>query len=172
MTRRGIGIGAVLVAVAVITFVVFWTWALFFASKEAVNKIDDRAWADRARGICESANAERDELADFRRIDPDDLELLRERGDLIDASTDIVERMLDDVTAVAPTDAKGQAIVPDWEAEYRIYIDNRRDFADEVRAGSNALFREADRGGIPVSERLATFAGDNEMSACSPPRDL
>lgn len=171
-TRRRLGIGGVLVVIASITFVVFWTWALFFASKEAINKIDDREWADRARQICESANADREALADFRRIDPADMALLRERGDLIDTSTDVVETMLDDVMAVAPTDDKGLDIVPEWESEYRTYIQNRRDYADLVRSGSNELFREAERGGIPISERLSTFAADNEMPDCSPPRDL
>ena len=26
-------------------FATFWIWALFFASKEAVNRVDDRDWA-------------------------------------------------------------------------------------------------------------------------------
>ena len=37
-------------------FAVFWIWALFFASKESINRIDDRAWAERAQGICEEAD--------------------------------------------------------------------------------------------------------------------
>ena len=42
-----------------------------------------------------------------------------------------------------PTDEKGRAIVPDWEADYRTYLQNRRDFADELRGGENVPFREA-----------------------------
>ena len=41
-------VGRLLFGLAMIGFVAFWVWALFFASKEAVNKIDDRAWAARA----------------------------------------------------------------------------------------------------------------------------
>ena len=41
-----------LLVVGVVGFVAFWMWALFFASKEAVNRIDDRAWAERAEAIC------------------------------------------------------------------------------------------------------------------------
>jgi hypothetical protein len=169
--RRPTPLGVVL-GLIVVGFAAFWIWALFFASKEAINRIEDRNWAARAEVICERATAERELLADYRRIDPEDPGLLRERADIIDRSTDIVESMLADVTAVPPTDAKGRDIVPQWEAEYRIYIENRRDFAAIVREGSYEPFREAKTNGIPISERLETFAVHNEMPACAPPRDL
>lgn len=160
----------------VIVFVVFWTYALFFSSKEAVNRIDDRGWAARADGICQVANEERIELSDYRVIvDAGDATaaLMAERADIVDRATDIIERMLNDVVSVTPTDEKGQAIVPLWEDEYRLYIGARRDFSDELRStGENVPFYEPEVSSLPVSERLETFAGDNEMSACAPPRDL
>lgn len=165
-------VGRAAVLVGAVAFVAFWTWALFFASKEAVNRIEDRAWAARAEDICATANAEREQLADFRRIDPDDPAMLRERGDLIDRATDLVEGMLDDVTAVTPDDEKGRAIVPDWEADYRTYIEDRRRYAELTRDGADEPFREARAGSIPITERIARFAGDNEMPSCAPPRDL
>jgi hypothetical protein len=156
-----------------VVFAAFWTWALFFASKDAVNKIGDRGWAERAEAICAEANAARAELADFTRIDQPTPELISRRAGIVDASTDVIERMLDDVVAVAPTDAKGAAIVPKWEAEYRTYIGDRRRYADELRAsGENLAFYETAADGLPVTERLETFAGDNDMPACAPPRDL
>ena len=167
----------VVLAVVIAGFVVFWTWALFFASKEAVNKIDDRAWAARAEAICTEANAARLELSDDRSIvdvaDEEVAALVRERAEIVDRATDIVERMLDDVVAVEPADAKGRAIVPEWEADYRSYIEGRRAYASDLRAtGENLPFYEPGADGIPISERIATFAGDNEMPSCSPPRDL
>ena len=161
----------VLIAVVVL-FAAFWIWALFFASKESVNKIGDRAWATRAQGICEAAKAERMQLADLRRVDEEDRAMLAERGDIVDRATDIVERMLDDVTAVQPSDPKGQAIVPDWARDYRTYIEDRREFADDLRAGMNEPFAETAVDGIPISEKLTVFAGDNRMPDCGPPVDL
>ena len=172
MRSRGHVLSRLAIGLALVVFVAFWTWALFFASKEAINKIGDRDWAARAEAICQSANEARAELADFRRVDPDDAEMLRERADIVDRATDIVERMVDDVVAVEPADDKGRAIVPDWEADYRIYLENRRDFADELRNGDNVPFREAESQGVPISERISTFAGDNEMESCAPPRDV
>jgi hypothetical protein len=159
-------------AAVVIVFAAFWVWALFFASKEAVNKIGDRQWAERAEGICTSAEAEREELIDERVLDADDPAMLAERAAIVDRATDIVEGMLDDVVAVAPSDPKGADIVPQWEADYRSYIDNRRAFADRLRDGENAPFTEAAVDGIPISEKLEQFAGDNEMPSCAPPHDL
>jgi hypothetical protein len=173
-SRPGPGrpVGRVLGVAGLLLFVGFWTWALFFASKEAVNKIGDREWAERAQQRCEQAADERAALADPRRVDPDDAAMMRERAGLVDRATDTLERMLDDLVAVTPADAKGQAIVPDWAADYRRYVADRRVFADRVRAGENVPFSETEVDGIPISERIATFAGDNEMPACAPPRDL
>lgn len=165
-------IGLVFIVLAFVVFVVFWVWALFFASKESINRIEDRAWTERSQQICAAANLERDELADFRRIDPDDLAMLRDRGDLIDSSTDVIESMLDDVTAVAPSDAKGAEIVPLWVSDYRTLVGNRRAYADLTRAGANEPFREAELEGVPISERITRFAIDNDMPGCVAPRDL
>jgi hypothetical protein len=163
----------VLLALVVTGFAVFWIWALFFASKEAVNRIDDTAWAERAEAICVDATEARLELTDLTRIDQPTAELIERRADIVDAATDILDEMLDDVVAATPTDEKGQAIVPMWEAEYRTYLDDRRAYADQLRAsGDNLAFYETDADGIPISERIATFAGDNDMPTCSPPIDL
>ena len=158
--------------VLIVLFAAFWTWALFFASKESVNRIDDRAWAERAEQICRAANEQRLELADFRLITDGGPELIRERAVIVERSTDIIVQMLDDVVAVDPTDQKGSQIVPLWEAEYRTYIEDRYRYADQLRAsGENLAFYET-ANGIPISERIETFAVDNEMPSCAPPRDL
>lgn len=161
-----------LITSAVLVLTVFWVWALFFASKEAINKIEDQAWTQEAEQICQEATERREALADFRRIDPNNADLLRERGDLIDQATDVLEEMLDAVMARPLTGEKGLAIVPMWEAEYRAFIANRRDFANEVRNGSNAVFRENEAEGTPISNRLRVFAADNQMPSCGAPRDL
>jgi hypothetical protein len=146
---------------------------LFFASKEAVNRIDDRAWAARAEQICQVADVERLELADFREMSEPTPALVRERADIVDRATDIIERMLDDLVAQPPADDKGRDLVPQWEADYRTYIEDRRTFTETLRdTGENVAFYETEAAGIPISEKIETFAGDNDMPTCAPPRDL
>lgn len=152
-------------------FAGFWIWALFFASKESVNKIGDRAWAERAEGICAAAEEQRLTLAAPDEFDPDDPDLLLAHARLIDRATDIVEQMLDDVVAVEPTDDKGIDIVPQWEADYRAFIGNRRDYTDRLRAGNTDPFTETAVDGIPISAKIEQFAGDNEMPSCAPPHE-
>ena len=109
LSRREVAVRSVL-SLLVFGFAAFWIWALFFASKEAVNRIDDRGWADRAEQICRVANDARLELSDYRTIDDGDIDLIRERADIIDRATDIIAAMLNDVVAVTPIDDKGNFI--------------------------------------------------------------
>lgn len=163
----------VLLTVMVAGFAAFWIWALFFASKQAVNRIDDRAWASRGEQICLEATELRLELADLRTIVNAGPEMIRERAAIIDNATEILDDMIDDLVAVAPTDLKGQEIVPLWEADYRIYLQDRRTFTEELRrTGENLPFYETKVRAIPISEKIATFAVDNEMPSCAPPYDL
>lgn len=149
-----------------------WVYALFFASKEAINKIGDEQWSQRAEVRCAQAKRERMALIDLRRIDEPGTGGLVQRASLVDSATDTIERMLDDLSSVLPDDAKGRAIVPQWLAEYRTYVEDRRLYAVALRAGNNAPFAETAFEGLPLSERLATFAGDNRMPSCAPPIDL
>lgn len=151
---------------------VLWTYVLFLAPREGVNRFEDRAWAAQAEAICLDAEEQRFLLADYRRLDSGGADLIVERADIIDQATDIIDDMVDSLAVDLPTDAKGQAIVPMWIEEYRTYIADRRRYADELRTtGENLPFYET-MSEVPISERLATFAADNEMPTCSPPFDL
>ncbi|MGA1260328.1 MAG: hypothetical protein ACO309_08980, partial [Ilumatobacteraceae bacterium] len=97
---------------------------------------------------------------------------LRQRADLVDRATDTLEAMIRSLKADQPADEKGRAIVPLWIAEYERYVDDRRSYAQRLRTGDNAPFSESTFEGLPLAERLATFAGDNRMPACAPPIDL
>lgn len=153
----------VLFPIGAVLFTAFWVWALFFASKEAVNKIEDRAWAERAEAICEPVEQQLRELETL--ADPS----LEVRADLVVRSTDLLAGMLDEIEAVEPSDEKGQAIVPDWIADWRTLLQDRYNYAERLRNGQDGPFTETAVRGVPITERIETFAGDNEMSSCAPP---
>jgi hypothetical protein len=154
----------VLLAVGLVAFATFWIWALFFASKEAVNKIGDDAWAARAESICADYDPQIRAVA--TRADAD----LTVRADLVVESTDLLSAMLDEIVAVEPSDPKGRGIVPDWEDDYRTLLQDRYRYAEQLRSGQNVPFTETAVNGVPITERIETFAGDNEMPTCAPPR--
>jgi hypothetical protein len=162
----------VLLTVICLGFAAFWIYALFFASKESVNRVDDEAWAARAETICTAAQTERQGLIDLRPVDESEPALLVEKAAIVDRATDILDAMIDDLEASPPTDPKGAEIVPLWIADYRTYLDDRRAYSDRLRHGELGPFRETPIDGIPISEKLETFAGDNEMGSCAPPSDL
>lgn len=153
-----------LIAIGMILFAAFWIWALFFASKEAINKIDDRAWAERAETICAPVKVELRELDLLASPD------LLVRADLVTRSTDLLSAMLDEIVAVTPTDEKGRAIVPEWEGDYRTLLADRYAYAAQLRSGTDGPFTETAVDGLPITERIETFSGDNEMPSCAPPR--
>ncbi|HEX6660079.1 MAG TPA: hypothetical protein VF065_18440, partial [Ilumatobacter sp.] len=86
-------VARIALVVGLVCFAAFWTWALFFASKEPINRIGDRAWAARAEAICVTAERQRLALADFRTMEDADAALVNERAGIVDRATDILERM-------------------------------------------------------------------------------
>jgi hypothetical protein len=149
-----------------------WIYALFFASKEVVNEISDRSWTKWAQEICQGAVKERIALADFRPINTAGIDALKERAEIVDLATDTLDRMIAEIEQKQPSDAKGKAIIPLWITDYRSYIADRRSYANQLREGTNVPFGETLLMGIPLSEKLSTFAADNFMTACKPPMDL
>ena len=162
--RGGITPFKVLFPIGVVLFVGFWTWALFFASKTAVNKIEDTAWTERAEEICAPVKAE---LRSMELLANPSLSV---RADLVTESTDLLAAMLNDIEAVQPDDPKGQAIVPDWIADWRTLVQDRYNYAERLRAGQDVPFTESAVRSVPITERIETFAGDNAMPSCAPPR--
>ncbi|MFY8158473.1 MAG: hypothetical protein ACOVLJ_03440 [Ilumatobacteraceae bacterium] len=160
------------IGISIASLVAMWIYAFGFASKESVNKIDDEAWTQRAEGICKQAMQERLALADLRQISDAGVNALSERADLVDKATDTLEEAITEISEVSPSDAKGRAIVPLWIADYKQLIKDRRDYAALLRTGVNEPFSESTFEGLPISEKISTFAADNRMTSCKIPMDL
>jgi hypothetical protein len=160
------------IGLSITGLVAMWIYAFGFASKESVNKIDDQVWTQRAEDICKQAMTERLALADLRQISDAGVNALSDRSDLVDKATDTLEGAIASISEVSPTDAKGKAIVPLWIADYKQLIKDRRDYAALLRTGVNEPFSESMFEGLPISEKISTFAADNRMTSCKVPMDL
>jgi len=149
-----------------------WIYAFVFSPREAVNRIADKEWQQRAEEICSQANDERGKLADYRLISSAGKDALSQRADIVEEATTILARMVDEIALVSPGDAKGQALVPLWIADYRTYLNDRLDYVAQLRSGQNEPFSETMTEGLPLSEKISTFAADNRMPSCKAPIDL
>lgn len=162
--------GLLVVVIALITSM--WVYGLFFASKQVVNKFEDTQWAVRAQARCLIAEQQRIELADYRLVDNLGSDAIAQRASIVDKATDTIESFVEEFRKSLPSDPKGIAIVTLWLDDYEIYIADRRSFADDLRNGINLQFSETPIKGLPISEKISTFAADNRMSNCKPPLDL
>jgi hypothetical protein len=164
--------GRVFIGTAISLLGMMWVYALFFASKESINQIGDEAWQQRAETICNETAVARKELADYRLITEVGPDALAERAEIVDTATAMLIDMVNRLAASTPTDAKGAELVPLWLADYRTYIADRNAYSQMLRSGINDAFAETMIDGLPLSEKIATFAADNYMVSCKPPRDL
>lgn len=162
-----VGLTAVCVAIAAM-----WVYAFGFAPRESANRIKDTAWQERAEKLCAANAEERAQLANLVKIDSNDPVALNQRADLVEKATNGLDDMIDEIAATPPTDEKGRAIVPLWIADYRTYIEDRRDYIAQLRTGEFEMFAESMVEGVPISERLAKFARENDAESCQPPLDL
>jgi hypothetical protein len=164
----------VLISIAVLGIAAMWVYALVFASRDGLYRVDDDAWRENAQEICEAAQQKRIELADTSEgviTDPTP-EQMRRRADLVDQATGILEDMLDEVVAYPLTEPRDIALQDTWEGHYRTLIEDRREYTAQLRAGVNEQFTETVVGGGPVTNVVTDFTSGNDIKACGPPADM
>ena len=150
-----------------------WVYAFGFASRESINKIGDDAWKARAEAHCQQAENDRFALQDLTEMNPNDVAALKQKADIVEKATNSLEEAINKIAADMPSDEKGKALVPQWIADYRTYIQNRRDFVKTLRTATRRpYFSETEVEGVPISERIGKFARENDMKTCQPPLDL
>ncbi|MDP4649398.1 MAG: hypothetical protein NWS73_06060, partial [Ilumatobacteraceae bacterium] len=111
-------------------------------------------------------------LIDLRQISDSGPDALAQRADIVDKATDLLESAIVEIEKVSPNDPKGLAIVPLWISDYKTLISDRRDYSALLRTGDNSPFAESMTEGLPLSEKISTFAADNRMLSCKAPIDL
>lgn len=165
-----VGIGCVLMAA-------MWGYYLFAADDTGIYRLQDRSWSAAAIPVCEQATLERLQLVDTSDgfITDPTVEQMRERADIVDRATDVLERMVDDITAIPVDNARDREILGVFEENYRLVIGDRRRYAERLRSGDASPFNETVVAGGPVSNVVTDFTAGvkgNAVQACSPPYDL
>lgn len=171
-SRIFIAVRRVVIVSVVVAMTAMWIYALAFSPRESINRVYDDRWSNDARVVCEAATARRTELADYRTLDDLGPEALATRAALIERANLILASMVSELDQLPRATEKARALLPKWLADWRTHLDDRAGYVSVLRSGSNRPFSETRVEGLPLSEKIATFAADNLVPGCSPPRDL
>lgn len=173
--RSRLGLAAV--AVGCVLMAAMWGYYLFVADDTGIYQLQDRTWRAQAAGICEQATLDRLQLVDTSQgfITEPTIDQMRQRADLVDRATDVLEQMVDDITAIPVDNDRDREILGVFEENYRLVIGDRRRYAVRLRSGDASPFNETVVAGGPVSNVVTDFTAGvkgNAVQACSPPYDL
>lgn len=155
---------------AFVFMVVFWIYV--FANGSSIrhpDDFDDPAFSEAAEAVCA---ARQDAIAALPPATSAGSPA--ERSDLVDLGTDQLALMLDEVdNLAAPADPDGAAGLALWLDDYKLYINDRRAWADTLRSGEDAPFLVSGNDqGVRVTDMLITFAEVNDMASCAPSGDV
>ncbi len=154
-----------------------WVYYFVFASDAGVYQMQDTSWRETASPICVAAQAERAELVDTDGgyiINPTP-EQMRQRADIVDQATDIIEQMLNDILAIPVDNDDDRTRLATFEENYRLVIGDRRRYSARLRDLQLQPYNETIVGGGPVSNVVLDFTAGvkgNDVPECSPPGEL
>jgi hypothetical protein len=164
-------IGFVLAGGVVVLSLAFWVWAFGpWVSRENPDRLESRAFPERAEVICGEANDAIDALPDARTAtSPQD------RALVVEEANDILAAMVDDLRAtpeatVNPDDA---VLIGLWLDDYTTFVEDRREHAAKLAAGEDVQLTVTAIPEVgPIDGRIDGFARVNDMDACEVPLDV
>jgi len=169
--------------------VLFWVWVFWRANagvphpdeldvpaSEAAADVqaatpDQRAalnYLQESEAVCAIAQADIAELPFAAGVED-----FAERANILDAATQRLDLMVNDLSAVAkPTKDAEAFIAGEWIKDYNQFLNDRRAYANVLRSGEDPPFEISARDGRRVTDYIVNFAEVNEMYSCVPPGDL
>jgi hypothetical protein len=164
----------VVLAVVVVGLVSMWAYVLYLAfgpgRQPPIDRLDDPAFARAAEARCAAAVADVDELP-VASASPD----AAARADVLDQANATFAAMLDDLDGMVDLAPAGdqRRRATEWLADWRIYLGDREEYADALRADPDArlLVSEKPGEGQQITGWMDEFAQANRMPSCASPRD-
>lgn len=172
--RRSLRRLGVLAVVA--SFVGIWGYVMyltFFEGRaEPRDRLDDTRFTAAAEETCAESTAFFASLPFANEVGSP-----QERAELLDEATDELEAMVTRLEGLEPPrDADEAVAVERWLADYRTFIQDRREYADAQRDPSHDRYDQpfavTDRGGFQIDVLLDDFAIVNDMDSCETPDDV
>lgn len=162
-------ISRVVVVVVILALVGFWAWILAGGpSRDNPDRLEDRAFVERTHARCQQLRTDLQSLPNAEFLDT-----ATERAEVLDDATAMVSETVDDIEADAPTDGDDATSTRGWITDWRLYINNRSDYAQRLRSDPSArLLLDESRLGDSVDRTIEVFADVNDMPDCATPGDV
>jgi hypothetical protein len=160
----------VLIAAFLVGTALLWIYALWGPRTPPPGTMDDPAFGVAAEQVCAEAVARIDELP-LAQETP-------EAGDrsavLTEADVILAEQLdeLDELVALTPEGSEDRRRVTEWLADWRVHLEDRQSYAEEILVNPMARFHETAKEERPISFVLGEFAKKNDMPSCAPPGDI
>lgn len=163
-------VGRALLRLTVVVMVAMWAYVLYLAvgpgRQPPPDRLDDPGFATAAQRVCDAALDDVGELPSAIRA-----ESAAERASIVAAANERLAQMLDDLDAQVPAGEDGE-IVTEWLADWRTYLDDRREYVDALRHDPKAQLLVTTKDQEQITEFIDAFAADNRMIACATPIDV
>lgn len=164
-----------LVVVAVLLMVSMWGYVTYLAfgpgRQPPIDRLDDPAFAQAGEAHCADAIAAVDALPGAAAADA-----AADRADVIERANAEYAAMLDDIEADLPLAPAGdqRERATAWVADWRLYLGDRAEFADALRADPGARLLVSEKPGETrqVTGWIDEFALANRMDSCVTPTDV
>jgi hypothetical protein len=145
-------------------------WALIYSGAfnwRNPDKLHDEAWVSAAREICAPTAKLINDLPRAQTAKSP-----AERAATVDQGSDALDEMVERLAARPPDNTSDREVVAAWLADWRVYLGDRRDFTERLRADPMAkpLFTEV-HGGWSTNA-IDAFANANDLDTCTSPPDL
>jgi hypothetical protein len=146
----------------------FWFWLILLApEQEPPDQLDDPAFAAAAEDVCATAQDDVEALPTAREADSPE-----ERATQITTSTAVLQAMVDELRADAPTAGRDGEMTEEWLGDWETYLGDRTRYADQLAEGDDVQFQLTPKEGDQVTEAVDGFAEANDMPSCSTPLDV
>lgn len=140
------------------------------------DRLDDRAFVAAARPVCVAALTEVAALpqaGDLIGLELPDVTKRVMRAEQIETSTAVLQAMVDELAALAPTGATHDArVVAGWLADWEVYLGDRLAYAADFRNGIDGPFRVTKKDDKPITTPMDGFADANQLQDCRTPLDV
>jgi len=162
-----------LIVVAVLGIVGMWVYIFAFdlsGRGQPLDRIADRQWSSAAEKVCAGYRAQVLALPPARSFAG---KTPQDRAVVLDQANGLLTAMVGELKAL-PFHPTGhdtelrQAWLGDWDT----FLQNRRDYSTQLHEGRGGEFGVAQAQGVPINDRMDTFADVNNMKSCEDPGDV